>query len=132
MILEDGLQTFLVANAGVAALVIDRVQPFPLPQESVMPAITYRRIDAPRMMAHDGPTGFATARIQCDCWGKNYSQAKRTANAVRKACDGYVGLMGSVEIHETEAAGDIDDYEPQVELYRTVIDLVILHMEQDA
>ena len=132
--IEEGLAAFLVANAAVNAIVAGRVYPNKLPQTVTLPALTYQRIDTPRVHSHDtsGATGTAHPRIQFDCWAASYANAKGLADALRGALNGYKGTMGSVNpvtvqsaLQEDERFDDFAD----AGIVRISCDFIIWHLE---
>lgn len=132
--IEEGLAAFLVANAAVNAIVSGRVYPNKLPQTVTLPALTYQRIDTPRVHSHDtsGATGTAHPRIQFDCWAASYSSAKSLSDALRGALNGYKGTMGSVNpvtvqsaLQEDERFDDFAD----AGVVRLACDYVVWHLE---
>lgn len=102
--IEQGLVTYLLARAGVTALVAARIYPEIVPQaekgEDNYPAITYQVISEPNVRSLSGASGLAYPRIQINCWSRRYSVTKALRNAVRDALDGYRGSMGDVTVHE--------------------------------
>ena len=99
-----------------------------------LPALTYQRIDTPRVHSHDtsGATGTAHPRIQFDCWAASYANAKGLADALRGALNGYKGTMGSVNpvtvqsaLQEDERFDDFAD----AGIVRISCDFIIWHLE---
>ena len=132
--IEEGLAAFLVANAAVNAIVSGRVYPNKLPQTVTLPALTYQRVDTPRVHSHDtsGAAGTAHPRIQFDCWAASYSGAKGLADALRGALNGYKGTMGTVNpvtvqsaLQEDERFDDFAD----AGIVRISCDFIIWHLE---
>ena len=132
--IEEGLAAFLVANAAVNAIVSGRVYPNKLPQTVTLPALTYQRVDTPRVHSHDtsGATGTAHPRIQFDCWAASYANAKGLADALRGALNGYKGTMGTVNpvtvqsaLQEDERFDDFAD----AGIVRISCDFIIWHLE---
>ena len=122
-------RTFLIANAGLTALIGTRIYPSVLPQTPTLPAVVYQTISDVREMLHDGPQGLPVARIQYDCWGVSYTSARNTANALRTAADGYRGAMGASAVGFASVLNMIDTYEPVTQRYRTLVDVLIQRSE---
>lgn len=135
--IEEGLAAFLVANAGVNALISGRVYPNKLPQDVTLPAITYQRIDSPRIHAHDssGATGTARPRMQIDCWAggsEPYKSAKAISDAVRAALDGYRGTFGTVNPVTVQSAliqNERWNDQADAGVGRMTCDYIIWHLE---
>ncbi len=104
MSIEADLRTFLLADAGVAAIVAARVYSAPAPQDAAMPFVTYQKLTGERVRSLTGPSGLALPSYQIDCWsddqqlGGSYSQAKALAQAVRRALDGYIGRWSGLDV----------------------------------
>lgn len=129
MSLEAGLHAFLLADPAVAALIDTRLTPLILPQDPAYPAATYQRISASRLRSVDGPAGRGKPRLQLDCWGATYAQAKALAAAAGRALDGYKGLMGSVQVDAVSLDNEQDVHEEEPEVYRVIQDYLISHQE---
>lgn len=144
MLLEVALRKFLLSCSDITELLGEgdnaRIYPVAMPQAPVLPTMTYQRISTDRDFATTGPTGLATARIQCDVWAptsggvSGYWNSKKIADAVRRLTNGYRGLMGEggVNVQLCVFEGDRDLYEDGVKLYRVNFSLLISHHEQEA
>ena len=93
--LEQGLVTLLLANAGVSALIGTRIYPVQGPPDNpTYPYITYQDFTAaPSDYAFDSAE-LVTRRIQFAYWGLAYSDGAGIYLAVRNAISGYVGTLG--------------------------------------
>lgn len=133
--IEEGLVYHLKANAGLIALVSDRVYVNRLPQTVGMPAITIQRISTPRVHSHDtsGATGTARPRIQIDAWGTTYTSCKAVTDAIRAAINGYRGTMGAGATAVTVQGALVDeeryDNSPDTGMHRIMSDYIIWHLE---
>lgn len=106
MTIESGLRALLIADAGVKALVADRVYPMPAPQNGQYPFLTWQRISGQRVFSMGGPSGLAEPRFQIDVWSANrenrpdgggpYAEARSIADAVRRALDGFNGTLDGI------------------------------------
>jgi len=66
--LEQGLVTLLTANAGVTALVVDRIYPVQGPPANpTYPYVTYQAVTAGSDYTMDGRE-VRRKRLQFDCW----------------------------------------------------------------
>lgn len=127
--IETDLQAYLIANTAVKALVVSRVYPLVLPQDSEIPALTYQRISGPRVRSLKGPSNLAHPRIMIKCYGRTYLSAKTVAAAVRVALDGYRGTMGSTVVGDVILDGEDEDLEQDTGLYWVSMDFIIWHKE---
>lgn len=127
--MEEGVISYLLSDSTVQALVSNRVFPGSRPQGSQLPAITIYRISGAPIYADDGEAGLDESRVQIDCWGETYSEAKQTARAVRDRLSGFVGPSGGItfqyllidsERDLRESGSNSSEY-----LFRTSIDLIV-------
>jgi hypothetical protein len=139
--IEKGLIPFLLADAGVAALVGTRVYPNKVPQDvTTWPRIILHRISTTRPKSNQGRVGQVSARLQLECWGLTYLSAKTLAMAVLNArgpdgiagprLDGFKGRMGNVVVQSCFAEDEREDYfapafGDDVGAHRVMFDLVI-------
>lgn len=108
--IEVGLKAYIEAQVASAG----NGYPREVPVDADFPAWSYFCVSDDELLAHDGPTGFASARIQCDFIAKDtgsasaYAVTKTIATAVRNALDGFQGSMGGVTVDycKTELTDD--------------------------
>jgi hypothetical protein len=87
---EQGLVAYLSADAGLSALIGDRIQPqviYQDDQKARTPAIVYSRIGGEENWTNSGPSGLSNALIALDCIDYDYGTAKAVSEKVR-ACLG--------------------------------------------
>lgn len=103
--INEALYSLLSGDAGVAALVEDRIYPVERDQAAALPAIVLRRITGVRDHAYDGQTGLVDSRFDVDVYASDVAgglSASETANAAadaaRKALAGYRGTIGTTRI----------------------------------
>jgi hypothetical protein len=110
------LYALLSANAGVAALVGDRIFPQVMPQGGQLPALVYAVVDD---VPENTLTGYTLrgARVQIDCYGKAYIAAQGTADAVVSALAEIVteGLAAVLLSRR-------DGYEDETTLHKVMLD----------
>lgn len=82
---------FLLADAGVSALVDTRIFPWRLPQKVTLPAIVVQMISDPRIEQLHGKASASAPRYQVDAWAANVKDAHAVSNAIRMALEQYVG-----------------------------------------
>jgi hypothetical protein len=83
-IFEATQMSVLMGNLEVTSLVGDRLFPEALPENPVLPAITYQLISSPRVMTQQGPS-LAKPRYRWSCWATTYDEAVAAAIAVIRA-----------------------------------------------
>ena len=110
---EIDLYNQLKNDAGVSALAGTRIYPKQAPQNVATPYIIYHVISDIDNQCIEGSVYQSDTRFQVDCWSKKYSEVVAMKDAVKNA---IVGFKSSNSI------SSMDDYEPQTELYRELID----------
>ncbi|MBW8814035.1 MAG: DUF3168 domain-containing protein [Caulobacterales bacterium] len=83
--MEDALLAALLADAGIAAIVGDRIAWGLLPQADELPALVLHRITGGFDYVQDGRVDTITPLVQVDCWAGSYGGAKTLARAVMAA-----------------------------------------------
>lgn len=128
-LLGGDLRTFLIADATITGLVVQRVYPNALPQNPTYPAITYNQVSGVRVRNLKGPSGTAQPRISINAWASTYLGARSLADAIRQRIDGYSGLMGSTVVGNVILDNEIDFFEDQVLVHRVLQDYFIFNEE---
>ena len=82
----------------------------------------------------DGPSGLGHPRVQVDCWGKTFREAKELSEQIRVAIDGYRGTQAGVAIGSCLKDGDRYLPEPDRSntdtlLHRVSVDYSIIYRE---
>lgn len=133
MRIEAGLYSRLSGYAGLTALTDARIYPIRLPQPATFPAVTYQRVSRPRIQTMGTNPGLVYPRFQIDCWAKTYDSANDVAAQVIAALENQLnttwGGDAGVTIQAAIVEDDMDFYEPEVDIYRVMIEVVIWHAE---
>lgn len=135
MNIETALDRLLSTTATVTALAGTRIYPNVLPQGSTLPALVYSKVSGARIQHLQGPAGRARSRVTIVCWGTTYAAAKGLADVVRRALDGYQGIISSggspVETMQTTIliANEIDDFDDSTKFFRDILDFIVNHAE---
>lgn len=95
--MEEALIAYLLADAGVTAVVGDRVTPGQRQQGGDLPAAVVHLIGADTQYDDAGTTGLVSSLIQVDCWGDTYAAAKQAARAIKTALKNFDGTTGGVD-----------------------------------
>jgi hypothetical protein len=78
---ESDFQSLLIADAGVTALVSDRVALNAVPDDSPLPLVVYGASHAP-VLGLNGNQLDDDVTFAVQCWGSTYAEARAVADAV--------------------------------------------------
>lgn len=125
MAIEEAIHTTLIGDATLAALVGTRVYNLRLPQKPTYPGVTLARVSTDEDLAHDGPTGYETARFQIDSYAATSAAVRAVANAVRDALNGLSGTAGGVVIHVISFENQVDEWGDLLDVWRITQDYMV-------
>ena len=111
MTIETDLYTTLTGDAGVTALISDRVYPNPAPEGAAKPLCAYQVVTGSRITTIPGTGDAIRKRIQINCHANTYSSAKAVAAAVVSALEG----SGYLDL-------EFDLYDPTTQTHTVAID----------
>lgn len=95
--MEESFRALLQGDAGVLAVVpAARINWGERPTREQLPAIVLTLVSGGEGLTLDGPDGLAEARVQVDCYGATFAQARAVADAVRARLHGYSG--GAIQL----------------------------------
>lgn len=133
--MEEDLVAALLAAAGVAALVGDRIDWNILPQGGGLPAIALHRITGGFSYTMKGRSSTSSPLVQIDCWGGTFKQAKSTARAVQAVLEGlhkahprFQGVFVE-DARDTFEAGDGPQPDGATNFHRSSLDVRVWHTE---
>lgn len=118
--LSKGLYTYLQSVTAITDIVSDRVYPQHLPQNPVLPAITYTIISEDPVHDMQGSSGLNNATIQLDGWAETDDDRRELKREIRNALDGYKGAMGSVTVQAVLLVNRFNAFDDDIENYRSI------------
>lgn len=130
--MEARLISALLDDPAVSLAVGSRVYPITAPQGTPLPRITVHKISAVRTYHVQGQADLVESRVQVDCWGRSFGEAKDAARAIITALSGYrddffSGVFIDGERDFFDAPSNTSE-----RIYRTSVDLIIWHPEAGA
>lgn len=128
--MEKDLRDFLLAGAGVAAIIADRATWGLRAQGEPMPALGLHGISARRGYTMAGPSGLTGHLVQIDCWANTYRDAKALERAVVARLDEAKAapLQAFVEdIREDSEAAEAPAPSGATGLFRSSLDVRVWH-----
>lgn len=127
--IRPALRAFLLADAGIAAVVGTRVYPIKIPQGVNAASIVYTRVSGRGDYHMAGPSGLAMPRFQIDAWAPTGDAATALAALIKARIDGFRGVMGSgpaaVTVQGVFLLDEREDYDDTVKLHRMSRDYAI-------
>lgn len=132
--MEEAFTNYLLGSTDLAALVGERITWATRPQASLLPAIVLHKISGAPEYADEGEVGLLSARIQIDCWGGTYAEAKAVAREVmaRLSGDGAAFNQDNIEFLSCFNEDEQDSFERGTggeDLYRVRQDFSIWYKE---
>jgi hypothetical protein len=91
----ESVMKYLLANAGVSALIGDRMYPDIVKQNDTLPAVAISKISTRHEHTLSNFAGLAHVRLQFDCYSATRLQANQVAEAIRAS--GIVGVKGTTQ-----------------------------------
>jgi hypothetical protein len=121
--LIEGLVARLIANSAIAAIVGQRVQPEPAPEDlSLYPLITYKVASDVTTYNMQGEDGLVTCRVVFTCLGVRYGDARSTALAVKLSLSNFAGILSDgTPIDGIEIVNIADGFGDGSRVYRTAV-----------
>lgn len=120
----EDLFTFLSDQGTEAG---NRIYPQTLPQGATLPAVRYLQVSDPPEHTHSGRSNLRHPRFQLDCFAETYLTAKRLADQVINAIDGYRGPMGSATCYAGFQENARDNHDPELNRHWVSVDIEIWH-----
>jgi len=125
--MEEALRAMILADAGVSAIVGQRVYWGDRPQGEPVPAIVMLGISQVAGHHMQGPDGVTMRRVQCDCYAETYLGSKMLERALKAAIDGKrsgilqgIFLANARDLREA-GTNDADRF------YRASVDFMVHH-----
>jgi hypothetical protein len=134
--MEEALRAALLASAGVAALIGDRIAWGLRPQGQPLPAISLTRVTGGYDYTLAGRVPTTRSLVQIDCWAGSYADAKGLGRAVLVALDTLNVAPFQGAFVEDERDDAEDTAAPQrasagadraTEIHRTSLDVRVVH-----
>ncbi len=115
--MEQAIVDILENDAPVSAIIDDRIFPVAIPQEKVLPAITYQRVDTDPNDTKSGASTLDGILIDLDFWDKKFAVVKDLAKKVRAALDRFSGTKQGIVVQSIQFQNQIVGYSSEKEIY---------------
>lgn len=130
---EEDLYRYLIGSAGISTIAGERVYPVMLPQNCLLPAVTYQKVSGERLHSLQGDTGYATPVFQISARAGSYAQCKTLAEQIRLSLQNFSGLMGGTggtDIGAVLLMGEVEGYEPDTNSWYNHLDFKFHYEER--
>lgn len=131
--MEEDLYAALLANAGVTAIVADRISWVDRPRAEALPALVLQVASKPYTYTLQQRDGMVGALVQMDAWGTAYDDVVALARAVVAFTDTLTAAPFQAAFVETQRDGFEPGDGPQpggaIDLYRTSLDVRVWHRQ---
>jgi hypothetical protein len=92
-VILDELQTLILADAGVSALVAARVYDGVLPRGFTLPAVVYHTVVAPSNYTFEGNANPNEIKVQFDIYGDSAAQVRSVQKAIKNVLQNLRGAL---------------------------------------
>ena len=111
MELETALKTYLLAYAGLTALISDRLEPEELPLGSALPAVTYIKISDVKDHVLTGQLPVESPFFQFTAFDYTKAGARAVANQIKAALNDYAGTLSTIVIQHIRMENEMSSLE---------------------
>lgn len=128
MSLEGALVTLITSDAGMSALISNRLYPDRLPIDPTLPAIAYQQVTLAETSAHGGDVGYEQIGMQFRIYANTRTAALAIRDALRDTLRDYRGVVDNEKIDRIRITNAISDFDPGNDDYQVIVDTVVHHV----
>ena len=125
--IEEAVYSALTGNATLTGLISTRIYPLVLPQEVALPAVTFFRVSNLHNHGMGGDIDLMETRLQVSILADSVSRMRTVTDAVRGVLSRWKGTYGGVIVQDSLLDNEMDDFEPETEVYQCIQDYRIFH-----
>lgn len=130
--MDQAITARLLHAAGVTALCAERITQQHRTQGAPLPAVVLHRIPGVTDRLLSGDVSLRRNRLQIDCWGRSFAEARALAAAVIVALDKARFVHPSADIRGVFLIDEEDDAPPDTpevpaQPFRTRLDFMVHH-----
>lgn len=119
----------LLADSAVTAIIGSRIDAVVVRQETMLPALTWRRLPGgERTYSFAGSAGYTTVLVAMDAWATTFQQARTLIDAVRAALDAYAS-NDSAEIQLATVLEGGDAFDETLQAYGCGLEVTLRFLE---
>lgn len=136
MDLDTALFQYLTSHQGLLDLLQGRIYPVIAPTQAHFPFMVYQQVGYDGVQHMRGAGALARATYQLDSLGDSQRSVRQVAETVRRALDGYHGLLSQVDVRQialvSQAVFLEDDEGGSQDVYYRVSQDIDIWFVQDA
>jgi len=125
--IEEAVYSALTGNATLTGLISTRIYPLVLPQEVALPAVTFFRVSNLHNHGMGGDIDLMETRLQVSILADSVLRMRTVTDAVRGVLSRWKGTYGGVIVQDSLLDNEMDDFEPETEIYQCIQDYRIFH-----
>ena len=126
---EAALYSILSGSTAVTDQVSTRIHPVYLPQNCILPALTYYRVSTIREQSMQEDPGWSTTRFQVSVWTTSALTGGTVADIVRTALHRHVGIHAGVTVTDLAIENEITTYDFDTDEHQVAMDFMVSHLE---
>lgn len=130
MAFERDLYAWLKVHPQLQPVFADRWHPLEIPLEWDLPAVAYMNVAQARKKTQSGPNGKAKPRIQFSVVAETYDDMLTASKALRRALDGFKGVMGATRVDNVTLVMSLDAGEYSARGATRLMDFIFDHTEE--
>lgn len=132
--LDEAIHSMLVGNTPITNIVSTRIWPIKLPDNGILPAVTYQRVSNVRDHCVSKEKAVLTETIfQIDSWVRQENTLavlRALASAIRTVLDDYRGTTSGVDIQGILSDNEFDQpWDDEVKIFGVTQRFRIFHRE---
>jgi len=109
-ILETRVYLVLTSDVTIKNRVHTRIYPVVMPQDVLLPAVSYQRVSSDPVNILEGFTKLENAHVVINAWARNYDEAKILSAEIHTAMD-------AASLFRCILTNELDGYDPDISLY---------------
>ena len=132
MIVENAIRSHLLAQAGLTALIADKLYYVTAPQNVAAPYVVFFKVSAVPVYSLSGESRLVNARFQFSIFAGSYLETKQIAAQIQLAlqdkCNQVIGGAGGVNV-SVQFENEQDLYVPDPGLFHCPVEYFIQYNE---
>jgi hypothetical protein len=125
--IEEAVYSAMIGNINLTALVSTKMYPVKIPQNIVLPAISYHKTTDISERAMGTNMSIKTSYFQFNCWSAEYDNVRTIATALRGVFIRWRGLYSGITIYDSLREIEYEEFYPEEKRYSVTQEYRIFH-----